>query len=882
MSESDHDQEIEEQLDQLQQKAGALIEPCMFASAFRLYGELRRKAKSEQKAIHYIYSVFFQMDQAHSLMDYEIARERSIELISLLQDEEQARKIQPNLPQEHYDYLVYSMSSCAFEKLAEATGQLEGFNSEGMHSCIAEGIQVCRQTGKTACIGCFREYACDVYTSADDAEIAAHQCKQVMDHPGPWSDRGDRRWYATSSAAWIEALNGRLGKAIYLAEKAVKLTEGEGVNVEIEAKIRAYFILDSLLLAAGKERRLPNDPLVQRLPEEGECPVFEFQLALCDALEATQSGDFEKANEILQEWDRKLLQGKSLHNWFETRLRLIANRILAGERDKVEKLCSQLEKKASDASDYLTMRRLTALRDEDTETSPIAIFGKLVLEYDQPVAASESSSESVPEESPAIESFSDVGDAKQEEDEEIPDTPLKDLIATFQDRIQAFSENPNEEEFDSIRGDILGVTPDQTKEHYHDAGMFIHLMCFFLGDAEDGDKVWEWANAHAANHEEEGVVLSVLAGIGDQIRRTSEENAERITAERIEPLHRRALQISDRAKNFWRAGEHFQMEDNIGEAERCYARAFRLDRKFGPIVAALAQLYRDTDRPRDALHVLDLSLREGCEDPRVAWEAALSAFEVERHDTMLTYLDKYEDLLEDTAPWTNYYRGFCNFKLGNYDEAIAAIQKERDLAEADMFHFDVIEGCSVAYQGRANRAEPYIDRAFQTPLREIDFLSPRGIADLYEMMHQTCIEKLNDKELAAKIAERLFLAGYAMDDYFEPDREANEPIEDVQLYRVLVRQPLDENWASFEGCLFGQDDWPAYFAEWGVLAPNEDDARQIAASWQNRCYETGYPEVDDLIPTEQFFNDSPGVVWQGIRFPAFPESDEIPDFGDEE
>ena len=222
-----HDANIDQQLEDLHQRAGDLIKPCRFASSTRLYGELRRRAKSEQRAWHYVMGTFFQMDQAQYLFEFQTMRERAVELIAILENEEKVRQIQSDFSREQYDYLVYSMSSCAYENLAEATGQLEGYNSDGMHACITDGIQICRRTGKIGCVSCFREYACDVYLAADDADIASHQCRLVMEQEGAWSDRGDRRWLAATKLAWLDALHGNFEKALATMDQALEFTQGE-------------------------------------------------------------------------------------------------------------------------------------------------------------------------------------------------------------------------------------------------------------------------------------------------------------------------------------------------------------------------------------------------------------------------------------------------------------------------------------------------------------------------------------------------------------------------------------------------------------------------------------------------------------------------------
>lgn len=117
----------------------------------------------------------------------------------------------------------------------------------------------------------------------------------------------------------------------------------------------------------------------------------------------------------------------------------------------------------------------------------------------------------------------------------------------------------------------------------------------------------------------------------------------------------------------------------------------------------------------------------------------------------------------------------------------------------------------------------------------------------------------------------------APEELFEPDRLAR-PSADVTLFRVLISQPLDENWNTFSGRLMGQEDWDSYLAEWGVLAKDQDQAVEIALMWQSRCYPME-PRLDVVAPSEDEFADSPGIVWQGSRFP--PPDDLFDDDGGE-
>ena len=135
----------------------------------------------------------------------------------------------------------------------------------------------------------------------------------------------------------------------------------------------------------------------------------------------------------------------------------------------------------------------------------------------------------------------------------------------------------------------------------------------------------------------------------------------------------------DNTRQVIAAGDHFMSEQNLGEAERCYARSFRLKRNLGEVAIKLASLYRETDRLRDALHVLDVCLREGADIPQVAWEAGLTAFTLKRYEVMLTYLDRYKSAVGDQL-WIDYYRATGLLERGEPAAALEAIQHEQELS----------------------------------------------------------------------------------------------------------------------------------------------------------------------------------------------------------
>ena len=117
-----------------------------------------------------------------------------------------------------------------------------------------------------------------------------------------------------------------------------------------------------------------------------------------------------------------------------------------------------------------------------------------------------------------------------------------------------------------------------------------------------------------------------------------------------------------------------------------------------------------------------------------------------------------------------------------------------------------------------------------------------------------------------RISQLLLQSGLAPDDFFEKPRKARAAIEGVNFYVCQLKQPLDDRWAAWPGRHSGQEAWPAYIARWGVLAPSEAEARQIALDQQKECFPLP-AEVIDCSLNGEGYTDSPGVVWQGIREP---------------
>ena len=135
-----NEQDIDTRLDELDDKETAFDKQCRFTSANRIATEIRRLAKAEGRFMPYLSATFTIMNNAKSLLEPIVGREASVEMISLLESEDRARAIQPNLPEHEYEECVNWYSSCAYDNLATYTAELSGYNSDGVHSCMSQWI----------------------------------------------------------------------------------------------------------------------------------------------------------------------------------------------------------------------------------------------------------------------------------------------------------------------------------------------------------------------------------------------------------------------------------------------------------------------------------------------------------------------------------------------------------------------------------------------------------------------------------------------------------------------------------------------------------------------------------------------------------------------
>ena len=90
-------------LDDLERAKNDAINDCHYRTACRLAAEIKRKARAARRLKPYVWALHTLTNQSGSLLDPEQGRESAVELIAVLESEDRARQIQPDLDIAEYE-----------------------------------------------------------------------------------------------------------------------------------------------------------------------------------------------------------------------------------------------------------------------------------------------------------------------------------------------------------------------------------------------------------------------------------------------------------------------------------------------------------------------------------------------------------------------------------------------------------------------------------------------------------------------------------------------------------------------------------------------------------------------------------------------------------
>ena len=875
---------------------------CWYRSAQRVSREIKQFAKTEGLIIPYLHACHQLMNGAQDMLEPDVGCEVAIEAIALLESEEKARLIQPDLPEGHYQYTVQWMSACSYDNLAKHVAAREGYNSDGVHDCITDGIQVCRRTGKLECISCFREYATDVYRASDDLEMALHHARAVEQHAiGKEPNEGnDRRWVGARDQIELQLLLGQLDAAEDALQRALALHTK--YHSPFDAKIDMRRELEVILRLAGRfeeyEQVLVQHDIAVTLGSDipsGEAPQYEVETAQLRAIALCCEGKFLEAAEGLTKFDKLLQSRKCLASWFEHRLRLIACYVLAKDTSKVERLATQLMDRAKDAHDWLTLRRLRGLLSGNIAPAPIptasdlksGIFARKVRESGFDTAELAATNEAALAQAAETSNNTSSADTDSTQTESQATKPEDDVSPEFLERINRWFDRFMDQSSETssafdVCSEMMVLTVNDTR-NAQEAGRLVHTVHIIAPVCGLAIDAFNWSQEFLNAFPNDATLVNVVASLGMTAREYASSEKPPldpetvIPAKRLHELFRRSIDLDpERPNNFARAGQFYLTINESGEAERCFARAFRLDRSNTLVARRLAEIYAGSDRTKDALNVLDDCIREGSQDPEVFWLAGMTALNAQQYQLVASYLTKYEELVPG-EPWVQYYVAVAALETGCPNDAVTALELEAERNPTAPFSLNALRAAVAAAANDLAGLRQHLEAVLETPLRTVTYLTLMGISRLFARLYEAVRKLPADDEVRLKLEQFGLACGLAPDSYFEVVR-ANEPMrEELSFFICQFEQPLGAHWAETMYCLPGEEERKTYGARWGVLAPDALIAEHIANAWQSRCHDL-MPNLVSVELQSSGIKDQIGIVWQSVHEDVVePQGDESTD-----
>ena len=798
----------QDRIDQLVERADRAADRMDNRSAVRLLLEAQRVAKESENAASYIY-LLFRLTNSRDLMDPPRLREWAVELIALLESDDRVRSIQADYDEMHIDWLRSQLTSCAYDNLATHIASMAGYNSAGMHDCIAEGIQVCRRSNKLECVTCFREYATDVYTASDDLDMASHYAQLCIDQVHR-ENSDDRRYVGYSDLAGIQMLHGRIDPA--LATLQTCLTVIPDYHSPLDARIEAHHEFARILLIAGRFDEFEEVVGEARVTYDGDAEEnrrHHGQRLITDALMDTCQGDFRSAIDKLTPLDQQLSRSRCLNEWFGVRLQLIAAQILSGNEAIANRLATAIEAKATDAQDWLTLRRLRRLLDPNEVTDPLALPN--APEYGPWAEQAATSPERRPDadDKLAIDSVTPTDDKFTEDEERV-----REQIQALQVAVQAGIENETD---NSVLWQRMLDVPLPGRIDHNLIAQLLHLTRFMSIDAGRAAEIWRWTQSLGRMWQDDASVTGLAAVLCYRLTDFESLQEDGLSVELVERMMDRAASLgTDNGTIQKLVGQWYQAEGHDGKAEQALARAFRIDRTDSEAAMALAGMYRQQERPRDALAALD---RSGSPDPDILWEAGLAAWTLDKFEPAVTYFAALTEA-DPERRWSRYYLAIASLELGQTESALSAIAGERAIADGEDYHLTALEATAEFQAGRSERATALVEQLMTVPVAAVDYLSPGGYERIYGLLWSTAEELIGEDAPAFlyELAMHMVRVGYGPDRFFVMTRKSgsSEEQEYLTLFTCAVRQPLPRDWQSTIYCHPPEESWSAYECRWGI------------------------------------------------------------------
>ncbi|MCA9107624.1 MAG: tetratricopeptide repeat protein [Planctomycetales bacterium] len=311
-----------------------------------------------------------------------------------------------------------------------------------------------------------------------------------------------------------------------------------------------------------------------------------------------------------------------------------------------------------------------------------------------------------------------------------------------------------------------------------------------------------------------------------------------------------------------RAASWYIDQDRLVDAMRLLREASRLDPSHPLVALRFSECARLVSRLDEAREVLLACLRER-ENPEVLLEAAIVCGETRHWDESIGLAERYE-ARQKRPLWARYLRAVGCYELERWDEALADIERERVVLQDDEdFHLVALTASVLLRQGSIEAGRAAASAVLSQSWADTTNLPEWSLMEVLTRLW-VALETSDQNDLAIQLTRRSVVAGIALPDLFQRQRESERERTGLRVHEVTVQQPLPENWLNHPGCLPDEEEWTGYEVTWEVLAVDTDDAINRVLEWQT-IDQPEPPVIKDVRWTGETRDDRPGILLQGKR-----------------
>ena len=900
-------EEFDQQFEELDNRHTELSEKQLRRSGFQLALEMKRLAKTHKQLMPYIRACFYLTNDSQELLEHEIGIENALEIIALVESEEKAKKFQHDYDEDFYQYTAYWVSACAYDNLAVHTASREGYNSQVVHGAVDDGMHVCRRTGKLECVECFREYAIKINIASGDYEMGEHYAR-ICSTSTAREDADCRHWVGWDFLVDIYIRQGRLQEALDTMKMVFQTAKQ--YHDPLNALLQSGMRLKLLLALLGKEDQwdavlAEND--VQWNPDDfpplEEAPELNVLKTQAESVILVRQNQPLEAAEKLAKMERFVLGQGNVRYWFDLRCYRIAALLFAGEKPDgtlLTSLVEELRRRANKACQWSTIQQVDAMLDPSPDKpsvlNPAAIHWPIdVGPYASPKFKPSSS---LPVISKPEEKISAVPETPASPKDDRPKSERMLEIEQEQNELRQLWSEADQAMFDDLPfekqaeldeletrlyekytrftpADMKSEAPEKLTED-EIWGMGSSLMQMkIVNSAEMICAVWKWRNAFTEAFPDSPFLLANSAHVGFVLRCEAEEkqvDPDLLGIPSLEELELQAVRAFEkeptRSGIATVAGMLCEANEHPREAQRYFSRACQIHRLNEFAAYRLAVLYEKSERPKDALAVVDLYLRAGGRDLALLWVGTQIAFKNRIFEPFLLYEAAYSE--NSSHFLLDAQKSIVLFSLEKYEESQAALfafEEKWKMTDQSQELFKVLLAATLKEDDWKTRLLSALD----FPIQENDEFLFGWNVNLFALIWNLFEDSDSECPARSKFLDFLFVHGEVPDEYFQeglPEFQQNEEDEDeefqIPCWRCVLIQPLDSSTQAWAGWNRISCDETGYLAPWFVCHPQQEGAAQLAIAEQSRCYPLA-PEVFEVIPLGEYPAPCPHILAMGAR-----------------